>query len=141
ELIDDLKGSKTFLTPLVFIPIEEALLSKAKRVGLSGLTELQWEFITQCWRQNIDFWAPEKKPQIHALIFSVFWAISRWKHGKKSVRPVMKLAGFPENFIGGAYISKSDGTFDPHYEIPLAEDVIATEIDKQSAVAASKSAE
>lgn len=137
ELIDDLKGSKTFLTPLLFIPIEEALLSDAKRVSLEGLTELQWEFITQCWRHNIDFWAPDDKFWIHSLIFSVFWTISRWKHGKHSTKPVMKLAGFPDSFLGGAFVSSSDGKFDPHFEIPLAGESISKEINRQSAEASS----
>ncbi len=138
ELIDDLKGSKTFLTPLLFIPIETALLSKAKRVDLGGLTELQWEFITQCWRHNIDFWAADIKFPIHTLIFSVYWAIARWKHGKHSVRPVMKLAGFSQDFIGGEFLSRSDGKFNPQFEIPLAEETVATEIERQSDKAISK---
>jgi len=139
ELVDDLKGSSTFLTPLLFIPIEEAVLSKAKRVNLDTLTELQWEFITQCWRHNIDFWAPDKKAPIHALIFSIYWTIARWKHGKHSTRPVMKLAGIPEDFLGGAFVSNSDGTFAPKFDIPLAAEKIAVEIDDQSNEAASKS--
>lgn len=141
ELIDNLKGSKTFLTPLLFIPIEEALLSKAKRVSLEGLTELQWEFITQCWRQNIDFWAPDDKLWIHSMIFSVYWTISRWKHGRHSVKPVMKLAGFPDSFLGGAFVSTSDGKFEPHFEIPLADELVSREIEKQSAEAVSKSSD
>jgi radical SAM superfamily enzyme YgiQ (UPF0313 family) len=139
ELIDDLKGSKTFLTPLLFIPIEEALLSKAKRVNLDGLTELQWEFITQCWRHNIDFWATDVRLPVHALIFSVYWTIARWKHGKHSMRPVMKLAGFPQNFVGGAFISKLDTSFNPQFEIPLADDAISSEIKKQSTEVKSES--
>jgi radical SAM superfamily enzyme YgiQ (UPF0313 family) len=141
ELIDDLKGSKTFLTPLLFIPIEEAKLSKAKRVNLDGLTELQWEFITQCWRHNIDFWAEDIKFPVHTLIFSVYWAIARWKHGKHSVRPVMKLAGLPQDFIGGAFVSKSDGKFNPQFEIPLAGETVATDIEIESNKASSKSSE
>ena len=138
ELVDDLKGSQTFLTPLLFIPIEAAMLSDAKRVNLDTLTELQWEFITQCWRHNIDFWAPDNKMQIHALIFSVYWAIARWKHGKQSVRPVMKLAGLPESFLGGSFVSKSDGNFAPNFDIPLAGEAVSTEIDEESAKAISE---
>jgi radical SAM superfamily enzyme YgiQ (UPF0313 family) len=132
ELIDDLKGSSTFLVPLLFIPIEEALLSKAKRASLEGLTELQWEFITLCWRQNIDFWAPQRKLPIHALLFTGYWSFARWKHGKHSVKPMLKLSGFPEKVLGGAYISKSEGKFAPNYKIPLADETIIAEIDKQS---------
>lgn len=76
ELVDDLVGSKSFLTPLLFIPIEEAMLANEKRASLEGLSELQWEFITKCWRHNIDLWADDKK-WINPLIFSVYWSISQ----------------------------------------------------------------
>ena len=132
ELIDNLKGSRSFLTPLLFIPIEEALLSDAKRVSLEGLTELQWEFITQCWRHNIDTWAKDNRHLIHALIFSAYWTISRWKHGHNSLRPVMKLAGLPENIIGGVYRSCSNGEFKPQFEIPLIDNESAVDILKDS---------
>ncbi len=95
ELIDDLMDTKSFLTPLVFVPIEEALLSEARRVDMERLTELQWEFITRCWKHNIDFWASESKWWINPLIFSVYWVWGRWKHGRKSFRPVMRLVGMP----------------------------------------------
>lgn len=100
ELVDDLIGTKTFLTPLLFIPIEEALLADEKRASLEGLSELQWEFITKCWRHNIDIWADDKK-WINPAIFAVFWSIARWKHGKTATKPVMKMAGFPEDLVGG----------------------------------------
>ena len=132
ELIDDLKGSNSLLVPLLFIPIETALLGKAKRASLGGVSELQWEFISQCWRHNIDTWAADERHMYQALIFSTYWAISRWKHGKNSVRPIMKLAGMPDRFIGGAYVSKSDRNFSPDFQIPLADDSIAKEIDEQS---------
>jgi len=132
ELIDNLKGSHSFLTPLLFIPIEEALLSEAKRVNLDHLTELQWEFITQCWRHNIDMWASENRRVIQALVFSTYWTISRWKHGHNSLRPVMKLAGVPENIIGGVFRSRSDGHFAPSYTIPLIDSKNAADILKGS---------
>ena len=132
ELIDDLKGSNSLLVPLLFIPIETAMLGKAKRASLGGVSELQWEFISQCWRHNIDTWAADERHMYQALIFTTYWAISRWKHGKNSVRPIMKLAGMPDRFIGGAYVSKSDRNFSPSFQIPLADDSIAKEIDEQS---------
>lgn len=128
ELVDNLKGSHSFLTPLLFIPIEEALLSEAKRVNLDHLTELQWEFITRCWRHNIDTWAPDDKLKIHALIFSAYWGISRWKHGKNSLRPVMKLAGMPEDVVGGVFFSKSTGQFSPKFQIPTIQEQDADKI-------------
>jgi radical SAM superfamily enzyme YgiQ (UPF0313 family) len=132
ELVDDLKGSHSFLTPLLFIPIEEALLSDAKRINLDHLTELQWEFITRCWRHNIDHWAPDNKLKIHSLIFTAYWAVARWKHGRKSVRPVMKLAGLPEKVVGGVFFSKSDGTFSPKFQIPVIQEKDAADILKES---------
>ncbi len=128
ELIDNLKGSQTFLTPLLFIPIETALLSDEKRASLEHLSELQWEFIANCWTHNIDTWAIDNKKLIQALIFSAYWTISRWKHGRNSLRPVMKLAGVPEKFMGGVYQSHSNGDFEPHFEIPLIQPEMVGEI-------------
>ncbi len=121
ELVDDLVGSKSFLTPLLFIPIEEAMLANEKRASLEGLSELQWEFITKCWRHNIDLWADDKI-WINPLIFSVYWSISRWKHGRHSVKPVMKLSGFPQHFIGG-YKATHKPRIRGEFTIPIPDNV------------------
>jgi hypothetical protein len=42
------------------------------------------------------------------LFFVGYWMYYRWKHGKKSTRPVMRLAGFP-------VASKLDKPCDPSY--------------------------
>ena len=96
ELVDDLMDTKTFLVPLVFIPLEEALLGTAHRVSLDDLTESQWEFITRCWRHNMDFWARDISWWVRPAMFAVYWAYTRWKHGPRTVRPVMELVGIPE---------------------------------------------
>jgi len=97
NLIDDLRAqnAKMFYTPVLFIPLKEALLGNSRRMNLDNLTELQWDVISRCWRNNIDFWAPDMKKIIGPIFFFAHWFYSRWKHGKKSTRPVMRLAGFP----------------------------------------------
>jgi len=105
DLIDDLRAhnAKMFYTPVLFIPLQEAVLSGCNRTNLSNLTELQWEVISKCWRNNIDFWAPGMQKIVGPVFFFAHWFYARWKHGKKSTRPVMRLAGFPvANKIGKA---------------------------------------
>jgi radical SAM superfamily enzyme YgiQ (UPF0313 family) len=97
NLIDDLKNhnAKMFYTPVLFIPLKEAVLGNCKRTGLNNLTELQWEVIAKSWRNNIDFWAPEMQKIIGPGFFLAHWLYGRWRHGKKATRPMMRLAGFP----------------------------------------------
>jgi len=96
-LIDDLKNNhaKMFYTPVLFIPLNEAILGNCRRTNLESLTELQWEVLARCWRNNIDFWAPDKQRVLGPMFFVAHWAYVRWKHGKKSTMPMMHLAGFP----------------------------------------------
>jgi len=110
NLIDDLRANnaKMFYTPVLFIPLKEAVLSNSRRTSLDTLSELQWEVITRCWRNNIDFWAPDMQKIVGPIFFVAHWMYSRWKHGKKSTRPVMRLAGFP-------VASKLDKMCDPNY--------------------------
>jgi len=116
ELIDDLKNhhAKMFYTPVLFIPLKEALLSDSRRTKLDNLTELQWEVLSKCWKNNIDFWAPDMKKIVGPMFFFGHWFYSRWKHGKKSTRPVMRLAGFP---VSG----KIDKACNPEYCIDSSE--------------------
>ena len=97
NLIDDLKNhnAKMFYTPVLFIPLKEAVLSNSRRTNLNNLTELQWEVIARSWKNNIDFWTPDMKKIYGSGFFFVHWFYYRWKHGKKSTRPMMRLAGFP----------------------------------------------
>jgi len=97
NLIDDLRNhnAKMFYTPVLFIPLKEAVLRNSHRTNLDNLTELQWEVIARCWRNNIDFWAPDIKKVIAPTFFLGHWMYYRWRHGSKSTRPVMRLAGFP----------------------------------------------
>jgi len=97
NLIDDLRNhnAKMFYTPVLFIPLKEAILGNCSRADLNSLTELQWEVISRSWRNNIDFWAPDLQKYIGPTFFFAHWFYARWKHGKKSTRPMMRLAGFP----------------------------------------------
>jgi radical SAM superfamily enzyme YgiQ (UPF0313 family) len=97
DLIDDLRNhhAKMFYTPVLFIPLKEAMLGNQRRTNLKTLTELQWEVISRCWRNNIDFWAPERKWLLNPMFFFSHWFYARWKHGKKATIPMMHLAGFP----------------------------------------------
>ncbi|MDH7506839.1 MAG: radical SAM protein [Candidatus Thermoplasmatota archaeon] len=110
NLIDDLKNhnAKMFYTPVLFIPLKEAILGNCRRSDLNNLTELQWEVISKCWRNNIDFWAPDLQKYIGPTFFFAHWFYGRWKHGKKSTRPMMRLAGFP-------VATKIDKKCDPEY--------------------------
>ncbi len=97
ELIDDLKNqqAKMFYTPVLFIPLDDALLNNQKRTDLNTLSELQWDVIARCWKNNIDFWAPDKKHLLEPAFFASHWLYARWRHGKKATGPMMRLAGFP----------------------------------------------
>jgi radical SAM superfamily enzyme YgiQ (UPF0313 family) len=97
DLIDDLRNhnAKMFYTPVLFIPLKEAVLGSHRRSTLKNLSELQWEVISRCWRNNIDFWSPDKKWILNPIFFFSHWFYARWKHGKKATIPMMHLAGFP----------------------------------------------
>jgi radical SAM superfamily enzyme YgiQ (UPF0313 family) len=97
DLIDDLRNhnAKMFYTPVLFIPLKEAVLGNYRRTNLKNLSELQWEVIARCWKNNIDFWAPDKKWILNPIFFFSHWFYARWKHGQKATIPMMHLAGFP----------------------------------------------
>jgi radical SAM superfamily enzyme YgiQ (UPF0313 family) len=97
NLIDDLRNhnAKMFYTPVLFIPLKEALLGNSRRTNLEKLTELQWEILARSWKNNIDFWNPELKWLYGTAFFFTHWFYYRWKHGKKATKPMMHLSGFP----------------------------------------------
>ena len=110
NLIDDLRAhnAKMFYTPVLFIPLKEAVLGNCNRASLSNLTELQWEVISKSWRNNIDFWAPQLQKKAGPIFFFAYWLYYRWKLGKKPTKSVMRLVGFP---VG----NKIDKKCDPQY--------------------------
>jgi len=97
DLIDDLRyhNAKMFYTPVLFIPLKEAVLGNHRRTNLKNLSELQWEVIARCWKNNIDFWSPDMRWLYNPMFFCAHWFYARWKHGKKATVPMMHLAGFP----------------------------------------------
>lgn len=99
ELLDKLKSSKTIFIPLLFVPLEDCVLSKAKGVSLKNLTPAQWDFIATCWRHNLDVWKPEIKPKLMFSTLIAYLLYYRWKHGKSVIYPAMKTSGFPEDFL------------------------------------------
>jgi radical SAM superfamily enzyme YgiQ (UPF0313 family) len=110
ELIDDLRNhnAKMFYTPVLFIPLKEAMLGNHCRTNLKNLSELQWEVIARCWRNNIDFWSPDRRWLLNPMFFFSHWFYARWKHGKKATVPMMHLAGFP-------IAQKTDRLCNPEY--------------------------
>lgn len=101
ELVDDLRaaGAKMFYTPVIFIPLEEAVLSKAKRSDLKNFSSLQWEFIMKCWRNNMDFWMPQLRGPVGAAASLYFFSYLFWKHGGKLGSPIKYLMGFPYTYM------------------------------------------
>jgi radical SAM superfamily enzyme YgiQ (UPF0313 family) len=110
DLIDDLRNhnAKMFYTPVLFIPLKEAVLGNHRRTNLNSLTQLQWEVLSRCWKNNIDFWTPNLKWKYGPLLFLSHWLYARWRHGKKATVPMMRLAGFPVS-------PKFDKSCDPAY--------------------------
>ncbi len=110
DLIDDLRNhnAKMFYTPVLFIPLKEAVLGNQQRTNLNNLSELQWEVLSRCWKNNIDFWTPDMKWIYGPLFFLSHWFYARWRHGKKATGPMMRLAGIPIS-------SKFDKECDPEY--------------------------
>jgi radical SAM superfamily enzyme YgiQ (UPF0313 family) len=97
DLIDDLRNhhAKMFYTPVLFIPLKEAVLGNHHRTNLTNLSQLQWEVLSRCWRNNIDFWTPDLKWIYGPMFFLSHWFYARWRHGKKATLPMMHLAGLP----------------------------------------------
>ncbi|MBN2603612.1 MAG: hypothetical protein JXA91_05735, partial [Candidatus Thermoplasmatota archaeon] len=110
DLIDDLRNhnAKMFYTPVLFIPLKEAMLGSHKRSNLDNLSQLQWEVLSRCWKNNIDFWNPNMKWVYGSIFFLSHWMYYRWQHGKKATLPMMHLAGIP-------LYSRLDKQCDPSY--------------------------
>lgn len=94
ELLDNLKNSKLFYVPLLFTSEDDCLLKHSRHMDLKQLTPIQWELLATCWRHNIENFAtdlahwPSKVTAMFAYILYY-----RWKHGKKSLQPLLKLSG------------------------------------------------
>ncbi len=95
ELLDDLKDLTLFYTPVLFIPLKEAILHDAHRASLEYLNELHWEFITTSWRRNIDTWADQKQDWFVKMTVLTTFLYYRYKHGPVSTKSLLNLTGFP----------------------------------------------
>ena len=135
ELLDDLKGAKMFFTPILFIPLEDCLLSKSRSVPLDHLTEAQWEFVSTCWKYNVDFWYSDKLwPKAELMLGSIlaYFIYYRWKHGPRVARHAFKVAGFPDDFWPRAFLrGKIVGGCDPELCAPGATTAEAAEGDER----------
>jgi radical SAM superfamily enzyme YgiQ (UPF0313 family) len=56
ELMDELKDYKAFYVPLLFVPLEDCLLTNKRGAELDSLSKARWEFFTRCWEHNIRIW-------------------------------------------------------------------------------------
>jgi len=56
ELIDDLKSYVSFFVPLLFVPLDKCILQNERGADLNSLSDLQWEFLSRCWRYNVQIW-------------------------------------------------------------------------------------
>ncbi|MEM4310864.1 MAG: radical SAM protein [Nitrososphaerales archaeon] len=98
ELLDRIKDCKVFYVPLLFIPLEEAILKNKKRATLNNLTPLQWEFIMECWKRNLSFWAENIKPIVQMLSFIMYGIYLKRVHGRNSFYSIMNFVGL-SNFV------------------------------------------
>jgi radical SAM superfamily enzyme YgiQ (UPF0313 family) len=99
ELIDKLKGNRVMWAPIFFTSEEESLLRKHQHMSLRNLTDLQWEVLSTCWRSNFNTWKRQLNPLISLASFLAY-PYYRLKHGRRVFRPIMKLAGIEDRFMG-----------------------------------------
>jgi len=99
ELVDKLKHNKLFYVPLLFTSEEDCMLREARHMDLKHLTPLQWELLATCWRHNIEIFAADRAqwPTRFATMLA-YVLYYRWKHGKKALRPLMKLSGMNTDY-------------------------------------------
>lgn len=115
ELIDDLKDMKLFYTPVLFIPLADAMLSDARRISLDNLNDLHWEFITECWRKNVRIWLDNKTQWLIKTLLISSLPFYRFKHGAKALRPILNVAGLASHNGGFFMGAKMDKPCEPDY--------------------------
>ncbi len=94
ELLDRLKENIIFYVPLLFVPLEEAILKNAGKASIEKLTDLQWEFLMECWRRNMRMWADSIYPfvKLCAIAFAPYFLLH---HGRKAAGSLRRLLDFP----------------------------------------------
>jgi hypothetical protein len=94
ELLDKLRHNKIFYVPLLFTSEEDCMLKEARHMDLKHLTPLQWELIATCWERNIKIFVSKRTQwEIGLAALAAYAIYYRWKHGKKILKPIMKLSG------------------------------------------------
>jgi radical SAM superfamily enzyme YgiQ (UPF0313 family) len=94
ELLDKLKHGKLFYVPLLFTSEKDCMLREARHMDLKHLTPLQWELLATCWRHNIEIFATDRAQWPTKFVTMLAYVLYyRWKHGRKALRPLMKLSG------------------------------------------------
>jgi radical SAM superfamily enzyme YgiQ (UPF0313 family) len=99
ELLGKLKHNRLFYVPLLFTSEDDCMLKDARHMDLKYLTPIQWELLATCWRHNLKFFAPDYTQwpaKFVALLSYVLYY--RWKHGRKALRPLMKLTGMTVDY-------------------------------------------
>ncbi|GBC75675.1 hypothetical protein HRbin06_00995 [archaeon HR06] len=99
EVLDRIKDCIVFYVPLLFIPLEEAILRDKKRATLNSLTPLQWEFIMECWKRNLKLWKESVKPFVQIISYLVYGIYLNRIHGKNSFYSMLNFIGGPLKFI------------------------------------------
>lgn len=97
ELIDKLKHNKLLYVPLLFTSEDECMLKEAMHMDLKHLTPPQWELLATCWRSNIEIFGNGIQWPTKFVTMLAYVLYYRWKHGKKTLKPLMKLAGMTKD--------------------------------------------
>ncbi len=92
ELVDDMKSLDVILIPLLFVPIDGAILQNHSRISLRDLNEVHWEIIARCWRHNLIHFAPEVEGKLRVLSL-LFMPYVYYKHGINGVKTLAMLGG------------------------------------------------
>jgi hypothetical protein len=68
-------------------------------MDLKHLTPLQWELLATCWRSNIEIFADGTQWTARFVTMLAYVLYYRWKHGRKALQPLMKLAGMTKDSL------------------------------------------
>lgn len=89
ELLDNLKGLRLFVTPLLWVPLRPSILSEGSRPEVEALTDLQWEFFTRAWEFNLKIFRPPlKRSSWKSLVSSIgvplFGSLVYWLYARRT---------------------------------------------------------
>jgi hypothetical protein len=83
-----------FYVPLLFVPLEEAILRNSNRATLKRISELHWEFLLECWDGNLSIWVEDINPIVRLASFFSFPYI-RHIHGEKCAKSFVRFIKLP----------------------------------------------